>query len=166
MIAAVSENSVIGRDNRLPWHMPADLEYFRRVTAGKPFIMGRTSYLSEDVLLSDRLSVILSHDSDVSLKKNCAAAGSIPEALSILKDYPEIFILGGASVYRQFLPVAGTIYLTLIHAELKGDAFFPALDSGDWILMESIFHSRDVANPYDYSFKLYRRNPLTARDNR
>lgn len=152
----MSENRVIGKNNRLPWHMPADLNHFREITAGKPFIMGRNSYLSEDVLLSDYKSVILTHEK-LRLRKNCILSSGLREALDMLKDEEAIFILGGEKVFRQSIPLSTCIYLTLIHTMIDGDAFFPEIEPGTWVEESSQFNRRDKSNPYDYTFITYRR---------
>ena len=156
LIAAMSENRVIGIKNRLPWHMPADLENFRTITRGKPFIMGRNSYLSEDVLLSDYKSVILSHEK-INLRVNCYRAGTIGEAFGLLEREDEIYILGGEQVFRQTLPLATGMYLTLIHAYVSGDAFFPEFDEQEWLRESLQFRRKDDLNPFDLTFMTYRR---------
>ena len=157
LIAAISENKVIGIHNRLPWRMPADHRHFHAVTKGHPFIMGRLSYLSEDRLLSTERSIILSHHANDPLCANCERAESLGEALSILSAYSEIFILGGARVFRQSLSIANYMYLTIIHAHIKGDAFFPQFSAQQWTEVRTSHHLKDKENPYDYSFIEYAR---------
>ncbi len=157
MIAAMSENRVIGLNNRLPWHMPADWDHFHEITHDKPFIMGRNSYEAPDKLLSTRRSIILTkHDLD-DLCKRCHQADSIEKALAMLKEEPEIFILGGQHVFEQFLPLAIYMYLTIIHARVEGDAFFPDFNTDEWEMTRNDFREKDPDNPYDYSFREYRR---------
>lgn len=132
--------------------MPADIAHFKNITKGYPFIMGRKSFLSEDRLLSDKLSIILTHHTTDHLRSNCTKAESLGEALSILIDEPEIFILGGGEVFRQSLSIANYIYLTIIHTYIQGDTFFPDFDKNQWKLISEDFHQRDNLNPYDYSF--------------
>lgn len=148
----MSENRVIGRANKLPWKMPADHAHFKKITESYPFIMGRKSYLSEDQLLSDKLSVILSHHTTDHLHSKCIKAESLGEALSILADEPKIFILGGGEVFRQSLSIANYIYLTLIHTNIQGDTFFPEIDKNQWMVISEDYHESDKLNPYDYSF--------------
>jgi len=157
LIAAMSENRVIGRNNALPWKMPADQEHFHRVTEGCPFIMGRKSYLSEDRLLSKNLSVILSHHTSDYLYPNCIRAESLGEALSILNDAPEIYIIGGGEVFEQSLSIANYIYLTLIHVNIEGDTYFPQFDSTQWKIVRENRHQNNRENPFDYSFLEYSR---------
>ena len=158
MIAALSENRVIGRNNELPWKMPADQEHFYRITSGCPFIMGRKSYLSKDRLLSSKRSIILTHHSNDHLYPNCERAESLGEALSMLADDKQIFILGGGEVFRQSLSIAGHMYLTVIHAHIEGDTYFPEFDTRRWKLVKESHHSKDHANPFDYSFIEYARH--------
>jgi dihydrofolate reductase len=165
LIAAISENHVIGRNNRLPWSIPADLENFRKITHGKPFVMGRNSYLSEDVLLSTYKTIILSHDQDLKLKLHCYITNNIDGALKFAKDEPEIFILGGERIFRQFMPLANYIYLTIIHATIDGDAFFPEINDADWREVSRIFHQKDSRNFYDYSFVEYTRKNFRIPEN-
>ena len=157
LIAAMAENHVIGRNNRLPWKMPADHEHFRKITRGRPFIMGRNSYLSEDVLLSDYKSVIISHKKDLIPPKGCFLATSIDEAFELLNDEPEIFVLGGEYVFRQIMPVAAYIYLTIIHAHIDGDAYFPDIRNKEWEEVNRVFNHYNDDNPYDFTFAEYRR---------
>lgn len=158
LIAAMSENRVIGKNNKLPWKMPADHVHFRKITKGHSFIMGRKSYLSEDQLLSDKLSVILTHHSTDYLHPNCKRAESLGEALSMLTEEKKIFILGGGEVFRQSLSIANHIYLTIIHAHIHGDTYFPEIDDCQWRLVREDFHEKDHQNKYDYSFLEYVRN--------
>lgn len=157
LIAAMSENRVIGRDNEVPWYMPADLEHFRRVTAGYPFIMGRMSYLSKDRLLSSDRSIILTHHTTDNLCKCCQKAESLGEALSILSDAEKIFILGGGQIFRQSLAIADYMYLTIIHTRVDGDTYFPEFDSARWKVIKESHHSSDILNPFDYTFREYSR---------
>ena len=152
LIAAMGENRVIGIENRLPWHMPADWENFHRITGGKPFIMGKNSYLAPDKLLSSKQNLILAHTPNFDLCQNCDMVNSIDQAIKKLKNEKEIFILGGASVFSQTLHFANYMYLTIIHAEFKGDVWFPEYDESDWEVIRSDFHHKDEANPYDYTF--------------
>jgi len=137
--------------------MPADQAHFRRITKDSPFIMGRKSYLSEDQLLSDKLSIILTHHTTDHLPHNCIRAESLGEALSMLTGEREIFILGGGEVFRQSLAIANHIYLTLIHAHIHGDTCFPEINNLQWKLLRQDFHNKDDQNQYDYSFLEYAR---------
>ncbi len=157
LIAAMSENGVIGKKNQLPWHMPADLYNFKKITEGKPFIIGKNSYEAPDKLLSTKKTVILSHTEIPDLCENCIRANSWEAALHLLKGEPEIFILGGQSVFEQAISFANYVYLTIIHAEFSGDAYFPQIKLSQWKIIRDQFHHKDTENLHDYSFREYER---------
>jgi dihydrofolate reductase len=157
LIAAMSENRVIGNKNQLPWDMPADWKNFRRITYDKPFIMGRNSYEAPDRLISTRRSIILSHGEIPDLCENCLRVESLEKAFHLLGMESEIFILGGQSVFEQAISYANYIYLTVIHAFFEGDAYFPDIDMSDWRMIKNEFYNRDAENPYDYSFQEFER---------
>jgi dihydrofolate reductase len=157
LIAAMSENRVIGHKKKLPWNMPADWQHFRKITHDKAFIMGKNSYEAPDKLLSTKKSIILSHTGIHNLCGNCFQADSWDSALEMLSGEPEIFILGGQSVFEQAISFAHYIYLTIIHAELSGDAYFPQIKLSQWKIIRDEFHHKDSENPYDYSFLEYER---------
>lgn len=127
-IAAMSENRAIGKDNKLLWSLPDDWANFRRVTDGKPFIMGRKSYEAEDALISDYRNVIITGREEMDLPEHTVIAHSPEAALAILREEPEVFVLGGASVFAQMLPMVNYLYLTIVHHVFNGDAYFPEID--------------------------------------
>jgi dihydrofolate reductase len=155
IISAMSENRIIGMKNKLPWVMPADWNNFYKITRGKSFIMGRNSYLSKDRLLSSKKSIILSHHELYELEDNCIWAPDIYHALELLKDETEIFILGGGSIFKQTLSIASYLYLTVIHAQIEGDTYFPEIDPKCWRTIRNEYHDKDIDNPYDYTFLEY-----------
>jgi dihydrofolate reductase len=159
LIAAMSENRVIGYRNRLPWHMPADWAHFRKVTKGKVFIMGRNSYEAEDALLSDKMSIILSQHAEITPARNCYRAKRLEEAFHLAREEKEVFILGGENVFRQTVFFADYIFLTIIHAQVNGDAFFPEFEQDHWILVKDQFLKKDQENIYNYSFREYQKIP-------
>jgi dihydrofolate reductase len=161
LIAAMSSNRIIGRNNRLPWQLPADLEHFKRLTQNKPFIMGRKSYDSPDRLLSDSRNIILSRQSSLSLCHNCELSGNLADALARVRESEEVFILGGESVFRQALPMASKIYLTEVEAIIEGDAIFPEIDKSLWKLTRENYRNRDQNNPYNLYFKEFIRMDFT-----
>lgn len=156
-IAAMSENRVIGQNNRLPWSLPKDWENFRRVTEGKAYLMGRMSYITEDALISDYRNVILTSKTDLEVCKHCELASSIEEAFELLKNEDTFFILGGSSVYEQTLERANYLYLTIVHAEIEGDAYFPEINWDNWELVESVKHEKDAQHAYAFSLNEYKR---------
>jgi dihydrofolate reductase len=131
LIVAMSSNRVIGVDNRIPWHLSADLKRFRRITWGKPILMGRRTHESIGKPLPGRQNIILTTDSDYRAE-GCCVVHSADEALAITSDAPEIMVIGGAALYETFLPLTQRLYLTLIHQEFPGDTYFPDIDWAEW----------------------------------
>jgi len=150
-IVAMSENRAIGKNNQLPWHLPADLKHFRDLTINKPILMGRKTFQSIGRPLPNRLNVVISRDENFKIE-GCRIYHSINEALFHLKDYPEICLIGGAELFRQMLPNVRRIYLTIVHHTVSGDVFFPELNSSEWNEIERVNHAPDDKNPYSYSF--------------
>lgn len=162
IIAAMSENRVIGVDNRLPWHLPDEWTHFRKVTEGRAFLMGRKSYEAPDALHSTYRNVILSSHSPEEAEQKTEYARDMETALALLHDENEVFVLGGASVFMQALPLADKLFLTIVHAHIDGDAYFPAVSLADWDLASSEYHGTDVEHQYSFSMNLYvRKKPET-----
>lgn len=151
IIAALSENRVIGVSNTLPWRLPADLRRVRALTTGHHIIMGRKNYESIGKPLPHRTNIVVTRNPAYAAP-GCIVAHSLNEALEIATDDPEVFIFGGAELYAQTLARADRLYLTLIHAQIPGDRYFPALDWSDWKEMERERHAADDQHPYPYSF--------------
>lgn len=157
LIVATAENGTIGRDNQLPWHLPGDLAYFKRTTLGKPVLMGRKTFESIGRPLPGRPNLVITRQQQWqaegvtvchSLEQAIAEARQMPEAI----EKGEIMVIGGAELYRQALPMADRIYLTQVHAQVEGDAWFPELDADHWRQVSSQRHGAEGFNPYDYSF--------------
>lgn len=157
MIAAMSENRVIGLDNRLPWHLPDEWKHFRNVTEGKAFIMGRKSYEAPDALHSGYRNIVLSSQSPSTPEPLTEYAKDFSEVLALLSGESEVFILGGASIFEQMMPLAQRLYLTIVHAQVEGDAYFPAFDQDEWQLRSSEFHDADNDHAYSFSMNMYAR---------
>jgi dihydrofolate reductase len=155
MIAAMSENRVIGLENKLPWHLPDEWKHFRKVTEGKPFLMGRKSFEAPDALHSAYRNVILTSQKLEREEPNVEYVKDISEALALLSSENEVFVLGGATVFREMLPMVERIYLTIVHTQVEGDAFFPDFDPGEWVLSSSEFHDSDNEHQYSFSMNLY-----------
>ena len=151
IVVAMAANRVIGRDNRLPWHLPADLKHFRETTMGKPILMGRKTWESIGRPLPGRTSIVISRDTDYAAP-GCVVVHSIEAALQAAGAQDEVMVIGGAELYRQVLARAGSIYLTLVHHDFEGDARFPRLDEAEWEEVGRVDCKADDANPYDYSF--------------
>ena len=151
IIAAMANHRVTGMENRLPWRMPADLQHFKRITLGKPVLMGRKTYESIGRPLPGRINVVVSRN-DHYRPEGVVKAHSICEAFAQVIAHDEVMIAGGASFYEQMLPVAQRLYHPLIHAEIEGDAYFPLYDEEEWRELERIECRPDERNPHPYTF--------------
>ena len=151
IIAAMSTNRVIGIENRLPWRLPADLKHFKSLTVGKPIVMGRKTWESLPGLLPDRLHIVVTGNPSYQAEGG-VVVHSIQEAIAAAGDVPEIMIVGGAASYEQMIPSADRMYLTLVHADIHGDAWFPEYDESEWHEVSREQHAADERNPYDYTF--------------
>jgi dihydrofolate reductase len=160
LVVAMAANGVIGRDNGLPWHLPADLQHFKRITMGKPILMGRKTWESIGRPLPGRTSIVITRDTGY-VAPGCIVVHSIDAALQAAADHAdEAMVIGGAEFYRQVLPRADTLYLTRVHADFEGDTFFPEPDASEWREVERRDCEPDEKNPYRYSFiRLDRINP-------
>ncbi|HEX9164065.1 MAG TPA: dihydrofolate reductase [Thermoanaerobaculia bacterium] len=159
IIAALANNNVIGRDNQLPWHMPADLKRFKQLTTGHHLLMGRRTYESVGKPLPGRVNVVISRSPDYA-PPGVAVARSLDEAISKAEAAGdgEIFIGGGSGVFEQAIHRADRMYLTRVHAEPEGDTFFPEFDDvNEWQLVDAEHYEADERNPYPYSFLTYER---------
>lgn len=150
-IFAMSENRIIGKNNQLPWHLPADLKHFKKVTFGKPILMGRKTYESIGKPLPGRCNVVITKESNYQAP-GCVVVNSIEQALTATKESAEIFVMGGALLYHAMLPLVQRLYMTIIHQSFEGDTFFPAFNQDDWKEIERIDNAKDSENPYSYSF--------------
>ncbi len=151
IVAAVGEHGVIGNEDRLPWHLPADLAYFKQLTMGSPIVMGRKTHESIGRPLPGRLNIVVTRDEEYHAA-GCATARSFDEALAFAGDAAEVFIIGGAELFAEALPRADRIYLTRVHAEFEGDVFFPAFDESEWKEVAREDHDADEENASSYSF--------------
>lgn len=149
LIAALSENRVIGRGNSLPWHIPEDLKHFKEVTSGHPVIMGRKTFASIGRLLPQRLNIVVSRDPSY-VVEGATMARSLPQALEIAKNYDtkEVFVIGGGQIFEQAIPFADRLYLTVVHTEIAGDAFFPEYTEFTRVIEEREGKSEE----YSYTF--------------
>jgi len=157
IIVAMTPDRVIGRDNSLPWHLPADLKHFKQVTMGKPILMGRRTWESLPGLLPGRRHIVITRNAAYRAE-GAEIAHSLAQAITLAGDAEEIMIVGGAELYAQALPLAHRIYLTLVDAEVQGDVHFPAYDGDRWREIASESHPGDDKNPFAYTFKLLERD--------
>ena len=151
IIVAIDENGLIGKRNGLPWKLPADLKHFKTLTSGHTVIMGRKTYDSIGKPLPNRTNIVVSKSDDLQID-GCITVKSPEEALKASLENQEIFVIGGAEIYRQFLPLAQTIYMTEIHNKFDGDIFFPTIDYDEWKEKERQDFEADDMNLYKYSF--------------
>ncbi|MDH5633889.1 MAG: dihydrofolate reductase [Gammaproteobacteria bacterium] len=160
IIAAIARNGVIGRDNDLPWHLPADLAFFKKTTNGHPIILGRKNYESIGRPLPNRTNIIVTRDTSYTAD-GCLVAHNLDDAISLAcrNEQDEIFIIGGAQVYAQALPLVSRMYLTRVHTDAIGDVFFPDFDCNDWTETWRDNHQADDRNGFDFTFvKLERKS--------
>ncbi len=151
IIVAMAENRVIGCENSLPWHLPADLQHFKAMTIGKPIIMGRKTWESLPGKLPQRPHVVITANPDY-VADGCTVVHSLEQAIQASGDAPEVMIVGGAMLYSQALPLADRIYLTLVESKVEGDTLFPEYDQSQWQETARERHPSDDKNPYAYSF--------------
>ncbi len=156
LIAAIDRNSGIGKENKLLWHLPADLKYFRRVTSGHTVIMGRKTYESIGKALPNRRNIVLTRQEDFEAP-GCEIMDDLFQAVKSCEKEGEVFVIGGADIYRQALQVADKIYLTRVDTDADADAFFPEFRLSAWKLIYLLKNKADDQNPYDYSFSIYQR---------
>lgn len=150
MIAAMAQNRVIGKDNQMPWHLPADFAWFKRCTMGKPVIMGRKTFESIGRPLPGRQNIVISGDPSLSIE-GVLVANSIDGAIELAKEHDEIMIIGGGSIYEACLGRVDKLYLTQIDVTIEGDTFFPDWGEG-WQQIHRDTHIADEKNQYDMTF--------------
>lgn len=149
IIAAVARNGVIGRDGHLPWRLSDDLKHFKRVTIGKPIVMGRKTYASIGKPLPGRENIVLTRDPQLQAE-GCTVVHSVEEALKAAGNAEEVMVIGGAAVYAALLPQADRLYVTEVHAEVAGDVQFPDIDPTAWRERERSSHPADGRNEYAF----------------
>lgn len=157
IIAAMANDRVIGRDNRLPWHLPADLQHFKQITMGKPMIMGRKTWESLPGVLPGRRHIVVTRDMDYRAE-GAEIAHSLDEAIELAGKVEEIMVVGGANLYEQALSLADRIYLTEIDLSVEGDAWFPEFDRSTWRERSRVEHPHDARNASDYAFIVLERS--------
>ncbi len=156
LIVAMAKNRVIGANNRLPWHLSADLKRFRKITLGKPILMGRRTFESIGRPLPGRKNIVLTRAPRLAAP-GCVVVHSLAEALREAADAPELMVIGGASLYAECLPMAERLYLTLIERDFAGDTCFPPIRDGEWLECEREDVTDDPAFPFAYSFRVLNR---------
>lgn len=156
LIVALAKNRVIGLNNQMPWHLPADLKHFRQLTLHKPIVMGRKTYQSIGCVLPKRRNVVITRQNTLN-NNQIEIYHSLADALSALNNESEVMVIGGQMLFAEAMPLAETLFITEIDLQVEGDTFFPAWNALDWKLINQINHQKDADNPYDYCFKTYKR---------
>ena len=156
IIVALAENRVIGVNNTLPWRLPNDLKHFRRLTTGHAIILGRKNYESIGKPLPERTNIVITRNHDFHAD-GCLIAHSLDEALVLAGNDPEIFVIGGAEIYRAALARTDRLYLTRVHAVIAGDTYFPEFDETEWREISRERHEPDERHAYAYSFVVLER---------
>ena len=155
LIVAITKNNVIGKDNQMPWHLPADLAWFRKNTTGKPVIMGRKTFESIGRPLPKRTNIVLSRTpyehEGVIWKEN------FESAVDFVKDFDEIMLIGGGELFKAYLSQADKLYLTQIQVDIEGDTYFPALNRDEWDIVSEQYRPADSNNVYDCRFLILQR---------
>jgi dihydrofolate reductase len=157
ILVAASENNCIGINNKLPWHLKSDLQYFKKLTMHHCVIMGRNTYESIGKPLPNRVNIVLSQNADFKAE-GVVIRNSIEEAIAYCERWKqeEVFIIGGAKIYEQTFSKANKIYLTRVETTIKnGDAFIPAIDRNQWTLQKAVRHTADEQNDFDHIFETY-----------
>lgn len=153
LIVAMDQNNLIGKENRLPWNIKEDLQYFRKTTLGHPVVMGKNTWFSIGKPLDGRINFILTHDSSFQIP-GCITVTSIQQVLNEFPDQ-EVFVIGGAETFRQFLPHATKIYLTRIMSTFEGDTYFPEPDWSEWEIV--FFEQKATESGYEITFEIRER---------
>lgn len=151
IIVAMDRNRVIGNNDSLPWHISADLKHFKKITMGKPIVMGRKTHESIGRPLPGRENIIITRDRSYQAE-GCTVLNSIDDIFEYCKGVEEVMITGGSEIYKHTLDQTARLYLTEVHAEVEGDTFFPELDRKEWQEVSRETHAADEKNDFDYSF--------------
>lgn len=147
----MANNRVIGKDNQMPWHLPADLQHFKKVTLGKPIIMGRKTYESIGRPLPGRLNIVISSNAEYKLE-GCETVTSVEDAYKLVENEEEVFIIGGGRLYGELINQVDKLYLTFIDLDVEGDTHFPDYEKLDIKEISREKHTKDEKNPYNYEF--------------
>ncbi|PLT34952.1 dihydrofolate reductase [Bacillus sp. V5-8f] len=157
LLVAMDENRVIGKDNKLPWHLPADLQYFKNVTMGHPIVMGRKTFESIGRILPGRENVIVTRNIEFR-PEGVSVLNSIDEVIKLAEStVEEIFVIGGAEIFKEILPVADRLYITEIHHVFAGDTFFPEINEAEWEQLSFNRGKIDEKNRYPHDFIVLQR---------
>jgi dihydrofolate reductase len=156
LIVAVADSGVIGRDNSLPWHLPEDLKRFKRLTMGKPIVMGRKTFESIGKPLPGRVNIVVTRDPGYR-RDGVIVVHDVDSAVRAAGPVPEIMVIGGAELFRSLLPRAGRVHLTRVHGNIEGDVMWPALDDRDWQVVEREEFAADERHAHAMTFEVIER---------
>ncbi|PCJ84425.1 MAG: dihydrofolate reductase [Thiotrichaceae bacterium] len=151
IIAAMDRNHLIGNNNQLPWHLPADFAHFKSVTMGKPIVMGRKTYESIGKPLPGRKNIVLTRNPDTSFE-GVDCVSNFADAKALVSEDEELMIIGGSAVYEMLMPHVSRMYITYVDAEFEGDAWFPRFDTKQWVEKASVLRPADEKNAYPCKF--------------
>lgn len=156
LVVAASENNVIGDNGNLPWHLPKDLKFFKDLTWGMVIIMGRKTYEANEKPLPGRVNVVMTSKADWE-REGVLVAHTVNEALRIAKstNCKDYYVIGGGEIYKEFLPITDRIYMTRVHAEVEGDAFFPEFSTNEFHLVSSKRHEKDEKHQFSFTFEVW-----------
>ena len=156
LVAAVSENNSIGKNNQLLWHLPNDLKFFKNTTWGGVVVMGRKTFESVNKPLPGRTNIVITKQTNWSAE-NVIVANSVSDAIQKARDlnFKEIFIIGGGEIYKESMHLVNRIYLTKVHTSIEGDTFFPELETEKWNLLSNKDFKSDEKHAFDYSFQVW-----------
>ncbi|ARD43677.1 type 3 dihydrofolate reductase [Colwellia sp. PAMC 21821] len=157
MIVAHANNRVIGKNNDMPWHLPADLSYFKKTTLGKPIIMGRKTFQSIGRPLPGRKNIVISRDESYQVE-GVEVVNSVEAALALVVDSEEVMVIGGGAIYQHCLAAAQRLYITHIDADIDGDTYFPDYDLSMWKKVASDIRPSDEKNQYQLDFSVYEKS--------
>ncbi len=160
LIVAMSENRVIGKDNQLPWRISADLRYFKQMTMGRPLVMGRKTFESIGRPLPGRKNIVVTKQNNwrsegVDVFNSIESALDFAKSVAKSTDQTEVMVIGGANLYEQVLPLSSKLYITRVHANIEGDAFFPEFESSNWRLVSQEISEPSEKDQYACSFLVY-----------
>jgi dihydrofolate reductase len=158
LLVAADENNLIGNQNKLPWHLPDDLKYFKNLTWAMPVIMGRKTFESVGKVLPGRQNIVITRNTGWKFE-GADVVHTIDEAIDLAKKRAvlEIFIIGGAEIFKTSMDLANRIYMTRIHHVFEGDVYFPVIATDEWKLTKEVFRQKDEKNLYDHSFQVWER---------
>lgn len=156
IIVAMTPQRLIGKNNKIPWHLPADLQRFKKITMGHPIVMGRKTFESLPGVLPGRQHIVLTRNKEF-VAEGCKVVSNWKQVSEATNEAAKIFVIGGADIYGYALPVAKYLFITIVHTQLKGDIYFPKWDKSQWKEVKREFREKDDKNIFDIEFIQYQR---------